>query len=311
MTAIGVARDRVTAVQIALLLFDGMTTLDAVGPYDVLNRLPGARVRFVAAERGPRLDDHGALALVATHSLEEVPRPDVLLVPGGLGTRRLIHDEALLDWIRSAHESTRYTCSVCTGSLLLAAAGVLDRVDATTHWAARDLLRELGARPSTERVVERGKIMTAAGVSSGIDMALRLAEHLAGAEVAQAIQLSIEYDPEPPHDAGSPDKAGPEVMNAVARLQRWVPDERSGRLTPSGEGEAFPRTRSKEDRFMGLMDKISGRAKKAAGDVAGDSSLRSQGRKEERKGEAKEQRDRAHEQADEKAQEVADLEKKT
>lgn len=209
--------------EIGILLFDGMTTLDAVGPYEVLNKLPGAQVRFVATERGPRLDDHGALALVAGHTLHEVPRPEILLVPGGLGTRQLIHDEPLLDWIRSVHESSRFTCSVCTGSLLLAAAGILNGVDATTHWAARDLLGELGANLSSERVVERGKIITAAGVSSGIDMALRLAEHVAGAEIAQAIQLSIEYDPQPPFDAGSPEKASGEVMSAVGKLQRKSP----------------------------------------------------------------------------------------
>jgi len=202
-------------MQVAILAFDGITALDAVGPYEVLSAFPGADVRFVAGEPGPKRTERGTLALVADHALNDVPAPDVLLVPGGRGNRVLMEDAPTLEWIRSAHETTRWTTSVCTGSLVLAAAGLLDGVDATTHWVFRDRLAELGARPTPERVVQRGKIVTAAGVSAGIDMALQLVQLEAGDDVAQAIQLGIEYDPQPPFDAGSPEKARPEIVDAV------------------------------------------------------------------------------------------------
>lgn len=203
-------------MQIAFLLFDRLTMLDAIGPYEVLQRLPGADVRFVAEEPGEKRDENGFTALVADHSLGDVTAPDVLVVPGGLGTRELMKHEPVLDWVRTVHENTTWTTSVCTGSLVLAGAGLLDGVRATSHWLAVDLLARYGAEPVHERVVEQGKIVTAAGVSAGIDMALALAGRIAGPEVAQAIQLSIEYDPQPPFDAGSPDKAPPEI---VARLR--------------------------------------------------------------------------------------------
>ncbi len=186
-----------------------------MGPYQVLSALPEARVRFIAAEAGPVRADNRMLTVLAEASLDDVPEPDILVVPGGIGTRALLEDERWLGWVRTAHESSRYTTSVCTGSLLLAAAGVLDGMDATTHWMVRDLLGELGANPVPDRVVERGKVVTAAGVSSGIDMALVLADRIAGPEVSQAIQLAIEYDPEPPHDAGSPEKAPQEIVELV------------------------------------------------------------------------------------------------
>ena len=162
-----------TQMEIAIPLYDRFTALDAVGPYQVLSALPEARVRFIAAEAGPVRADNRMLTLVAEASLDDVPSPDIFVLPGGIGTRALLEDEHLIGWIRSAHETSRYTTSVCTGSLLLAAAGILDGVDATTHWMVRDFLGELGANPVTDRVVERGKVITAAGVSSGIDMALR------------------------------------------------------------------------------------------------------------------------------------------
>jgi len=202
-------------MEIAIPLYDRFTALDAVGPYQVLSALPGATVRFLAHEAGPVRTDNGMLTVLAEGRFEDVPAPEVLMVPGGIGTRALLDDERLLDWIRSVHESSRYTTSVCTGSLLLAAAGLLDGVDATTHWMARDLLGELGGHPVADRVVERGKVITAAGVSSGIDMALVLADRIAGPEVSQAIQLAIEYDPDPPHDAGSPEKAEPRIVELV------------------------------------------------------------------------------------------------
>ncbi len=205
-------------MNIAIPLFDRFTALDAVGPYEVLSRLPGATVRFVAAEVGPVRTETRMLTLIADATFEELTDPEVLVVPGGFGTRPLMDDERMLDWLRSAHESSQWTASVCTGSLLLAAAGILDGLQATTHWAELDTLAQYGAHPVSERVVEQGKVITAAGVSAGIDMALTLAAHIAGEQVAQAIQLGIEYDPQPPFDCGSPAKAPQEVVEFVRAL---------------------------------------------------------------------------------------------
>jgi putative intracellular protease/amidase len=205
-------------MRIAIALFDRLTALDAVGPYEVLSRLPGADVQFVAAAPGEYRTDTRMLGLTADRSYDDVPEPDVLVFPGGYGTRALMSDEPTLDWVRHAHRSTQFTTSVCTGSLVLAAAGVLDGLEATTHWNAMDLLGRLGPRPVKRRVVEQGKVVTAAGVSAGIDMALVLAARIAGPGVAQAIQLGIEYDPQPPFDAGSPDKAPPELVAAVRQV---------------------------------------------------------------------------------------------
>ena len=202
-------------MEIAIPIFDRFTALDAVGPYEVLSRLPDARVRFVAQEPGPKQTETGMLSLTAEAALEDVPSPDVLVVPGGFGTRPLMEDEAMLDWIRGVHETSQWTTSVCTGSLLLAAAGLLDGLEATSHWGALDVLAQYGARPTQQRVVEQGKIITAAGVSSGIDMALTLAARIAGDEIAQAIQLGIEYDPQPPFDSGSLAKAPENVKQAA------------------------------------------------------------------------------------------------
>jgi transcriptional regulator GlxA family with amidase domain len=201
-------------VLIAIPLFERLTALDAIGPYEVLSRLPGAEVLFVAAEPGSKRTDTGALALSADRALSEVPQPDIVVVPGGRGTRDQPHDE-LLAWIQQAHQTSRWTTSVCTGALLLGAAGILDGLRATTHWLFFEQLREFGAEPTLERVVEQGKVITAAGVSSGIDMALRLVQLIAGDEVAQAVQLSIEYDPQPPLDAGSPAKAPQPIVELV------------------------------------------------------------------------------------------------
>jgi putative intracellular protease/amidase len=205
-------------MEIGILIFERLTALDAVGPYEVLSRLPNANVKFVASEPGPKTTETGSLSLVADYSLSEVPNPSILVVPGGFGTRSVLNDEQVLDWIRSAHETSHWTTSVCTGSLLLGAAGVLDGLKATSHWAALDRLADFGAEPTSERVVEQGKVITAAGVSSGIDMGLRLAQRIAGDDVAKAIQLGIEYDPEPPFDAGSPDKAPPYLVDALRDL---------------------------------------------------------------------------------------------
>ena len=208
-------------MDIAVLLFDRLTALDAIGPYEVLQRLPGAEVRFVGAERGPVRTEQGMLGIVADYARDEVTSADILVVPGGIGTRPLVHDEPTLEWIRAIDAGSEWTTSVCTGSLLLGAAGLLAGKEATTHWRALDLLTGFGATPVTRRVVEQGKVITAAGVSSGIDMALALAARVAGDDVAQAIQLSIEYDPQPPFDSGSVAKASESVYNlALAGLQK-------------------------------------------------------------------------------------------
>jgi transcriptional regulator GlxA family with amidase domain len=206
-------------VQVAIPLFDRLTALDAIGPYEVLSRLPGAEVLFVAAEPGLKRTDTDALALTADRGLNEVVQPEIIVVPGGRGTRDQPHDE-LVAWLQRAHQTSRSTTSVCTGALLLGAAGILKGLRATTHWLFFDQLREFGAEPTLERVVEEGKVVTAAGVSSGIDMGLRLAQLIGGDEVAQAIQLSIEYDPQPPFDAGSPDKAPEAIVQLVRQLAR-------------------------------------------------------------------------------------------
>jgi len=205
-------------MQIAIPLYDRFTALDAIGPYEVLSRLPDSRVTFVGTEAGPYTTDNGMLTILADASLEELPKPEILCVPGGWGTRAAMHDERLVGWIRAAHETSEWTTSVCTGSLLLGAAGILDGLDATTHWLELETLAELGACPTERRVVEQGKVITSAGVSSGIDMALFLTGKIAGAEHAQAVQLLIEYDPEPPFDAGSTRKAPPHIVERIREL---------------------------------------------------------------------------------------------
>jgi putative intracellular protease/amidase len=202
-------------MDIAILLFDRFTALDAIGPYEVLSRLPDANVTFVAEQPGPKHTDRGSLAVLAQASFEDLPHPEIVLVPGGPGKAVPMHDGPVHEWLRTAHETSTWTTSVCTGSLILAAAGLLEGKRATGHWLALEQLRALGAQPTSERVVFDGKVATAAGVSAGIDMALALAGKIAGAEVAQAIQLGIEYDPQPPFDAGSPAKAPAAIVDAV------------------------------------------------------------------------------------------------
>jgi putative intracellular protease/amidase len=200
-------------MDVAIPLYDRFTALDAVGPYEVLSRIPGARVRFLGMDGpGPKTTETEMLTVQTDGTLADLPHPEVIVVPGGFGTRKLMGDEAVLDWLREAHATSRWTTSVCTGSLLLGAAGILDGLRATSHWLELETLRELGAEPTGERVVQQGKVITAAGVSSGIDMALTLTAHIAGEQVAQAIQLGIEYDPQPPFDSGSTEKAPPEIV---------------------------------------------------------------------------------------------------
>ncbi|WP_433442297.1 DJ-1/PfpI family protein [Nonomuraea sp. CA-141351] len=202
-------------MQVAIPLYPRFTALDAVGPYTVLAFAPDWTVTFVAAEAGPVTDDQGTLTLTATASYADLPRPDVIVVPGGPGTFDAMTDEALLGWVRQAHEHTRWTTSVCSGSFVLAAAGLLEGLKATTHWAILDMLRQYGAEPVNERVVSEGKVVTAAGVSSGIDMALTLLAQATDVTTAQAVQLAIEYDPQPPFNAGSP-KTAPEGLSELA-----------------------------------------------------------------------------------------------
>jgi len=206
-------------MQIAIGLYEAFTALDFVGPYQVLTNLPGAEVVLCAAEPGRVSDDNGLLHLDVQASFADVPTPDLLLVPGAFVTRKLASEgHPIVDWIRAAHETTEWTTSVCTGALLLGAAGILEGLPATTHWSAYDELARYGAKPTEQRVVIEGKIATAAGVSAGIDLALTLVDRLQGPEVAQAIQLGIEYDPQPPFDSGAPSKAPKEILELVAAL---------------------------------------------------------------------------------------------
>ncbi len=208
-------------MQIAIGLYPGFAALDAIGPYQVFTSLPGAEVVFCAERAGIVADEEGMLRVEITRTFDDVGRPEVLLVPGGLNTRVIAKEGApIVEWIRGAHPHTTYTTSVCTGALLLGAAGLLRGLRATTHWLAYDHLRAFGAEPTEQRVVIEGKIVTGAGVSAGIDLALTLAGELAGREVAQAIQLGIEYDPQPPYDTGSPSKAPAPIREIVTAVMR-------------------------------------------------------------------------------------------
>ena len=202
-------------MQVAYLLYDRFTALDITGPHEVFNSVPGVESIFVGEVVGPYRNESDTLSMVADKSLDEVTTPDILVVPGGYGTRSLLDHEPLLAWIRAVDETTTWTTSVCTGSLLLAAAGLLEGRPATTHWLARETLADLGAEPVADRVVFDGKYVTGAGVSAGIDMALTLVTEVFGPEIAQSVQLGIEYDPQPPHDAGAPEKAPAVVVNCT------------------------------------------------------------------------------------------------
>ncbi|MFB7336808.1 DJ-1/PfpI family protein [Streptomyces adustus] len=209
-------------MQIAIVLFDRFTALDAVGPYETLGRLPDADTVFVAERTGPVRSDTGNLALTADRTLADVPHPDIVVVPGGPGQTPQMDNEVLLGWLRTADSTSTWTTSVCTGSLLVAAAGLLRGRRATSHWLALEHLARFGAEPTGERVVFDGKYVTAAGVSSGIDMGLTLLGRIAGDEHAQAVQLLTEYDPQPPYDAGSPRKAPAHLVEEFRRNSRFI-----------------------------------------------------------------------------------------
>jgi transcriptional regulator GlxA family with amidase domain len=204
-------------MRITFLIFDNLTALDAIGPYEVLNRLPGAEVTFVGETAGIIRTDPPALGLVADCSIAEVDSTDILLVPGGIGEEQVRAKPHMLDWVRRIHKTTQWTTSVCTGAHILGAAGLLKGLPATTHWARFDTLRTFGAEPRSERLVEHGKIITAAGVSAGIDMALHLARRVAGDTYARAIQVGLEYDPQPPFD-GCASRAPAPVMDALLSI---------------------------------------------------------------------------------------------
>jgi putative intracellular protease/amidase len=207
--------------QVAIPIFPRFTALDAVGPYEVLQRIPSIEVVFVGHRRGEVRTENGMLGVNCDATFDEVGAPNVVVFPGGIGTRQLIHDEAIRAWLQAVHPTTRFTTSVCTGALLLAAAGLLNGLTAPTHWSAADLLTEMGAHYVSDRVVEHlpQRIITAAGVSSGIDMALRLLELLVDREAAQAAQLLIEYDPQPQFDAGSLAKADDATVARAAEYR--------------------------------------------------------------------------------------------
>lgn len=204
-------------ISVVIPIFPQLTALDAIGPYEVLQRVPHIDVTFIGHETGEVRTENGLLGITRDATFADHPTPDVIVVPGGYGTRALRTDTVMLDWLRAAHPTTRFTTSVCTGSLVLGYAGLLDDMTATTHWGAYGELERTGATPTAQRVVEHldDRIITAAGVSSGIDMALRLVELLVDRTAAEASQVMIEYDPQPPFDAGALDKVGPDVVDRV------------------------------------------------------------------------------------------------
>jgi len=207
-------------MKIAALIFDKITVLDIVGPVEVMSWVPGAEIVWVGKQKGPIRAAPTGLAMTVEKSLDEVTAADILIVPGGPGVRLLLKDEPVLAWVRKIHATTQWTTSVCTGSLLLGAAGLLKGLDATTHWNSTAVLESMGATYREQRVIPQGKIVTSAGVSSGIDMALWLVGKIAGDDAAKEAQLCIEYDPQPPYDAGSPSKAGPVIVeNARATVK--------------------------------------------------------------------------------------------
>jgi transcriptional regulator GlxA family with amidase domain len=203
--------------EIAFFLYSGMTALDTIGPHEVLSRLPDAVVRRVAKQPGMVKTDSG-IELKAEYGFNQVSRADVLVVPCAESATDMRDEPEILAWIRDVDAATTWTTSVSTGSLILGAAGLLTGLKATTHWAAHDRLLSFGAEPTRLRVVEAGKVI--AGVSAGIDMALVLAAKIAGQAVSRSLQLAIEFDPVPPFDSGSPDKAPPALVSRVsARLR--------------------------------------------------------------------------------------------
>jgi len=204
-------------LKIVVLLFDGITALDAVGPYEVLSKIPNSKTFFAALKPG-QINCAGGMKLYADYSIEEISEADILLIPGGGGIDNLLENTEMLEWIKRIHRTTKYTTSVCTGSLLLGAAGILKNLKATSHWNHIEKLKNYNAEPVKERYVIDEKIITAAGVSAGIDMALKLTTLVGNESLAQIIQLAIEYDPMPPFDSGSPEKISKELLDAFFKI---------------------------------------------------------------------------------------------
>ncbi|WP_115302156.1 DJ-1/PfpI family protein [Legionella beliardensis] len=204
-------------MQLVFLFYDGMTALDAIGPHEVLSRVPGIEVKRVAQTKGVINTYAADLKLIADYSLAEVTHADILLVPGAGNATSLTQFPDILDWVKQIHATTTWTTSVCTGSLILGAAGILTGLNATSHWAVLNQLQTWGAKPTSQRIVEAGKIITAAGVSAGIDMALSLAAKIADEKTAQGLELRLEYDPKPPFNTGSPEKAPPDLVEQIRK----------------------------------------------------------------------------------------------
>ncbi len=204
-------------MDVAILIYPDMTALDALGPYEVLSRLPDARVRFVAREKGPITADTGMLTIQAEAGISEIDRADVLLIGGGpaSGVGAVMQDAPTLEWVAKMHEHSRYTVSVCTGSWILGAAGVLQGKRAGCHWLGLEALAQFGAEACSDRVVVDGKLWTAGGVTSGIDMALAFAAEVAGDDYAQMVQLALQYDPKPPFAGGTPETAPKHILELV------------------------------------------------------------------------------------------------
>ena len=201
-------------MEIAILIFDNYTALDLVGPYEVLNKLPNSKIQLVGLEKKEYSDTYG-LKISADYSMDEISQADILLIPGGFGIDKLLNNPQIIEWIQQIDRSTKWTVSVCSGSLLLAQAGLLNGKNCTTHWRRKEQLRNYDVTVKDERYVQDGKIITSAGVSAGIDMAIYLVSKIAGDQTAKMIQLAIEYDPQPPFDCGSPDKIPQEMIDKL------------------------------------------------------------------------------------------------
>jgi Transcriptional regulator containing an amidase domain and an AraC-type DNA-binding HTH domain len=201
-------------MKIAILIFDNFTALDVIGPYEVLSRVPNSEIYVTAIKQG-LYSDGKSLNIEAKYSLKDIANPDILIISGGFGIDALLSNREIITWVQNAHKTSLWTTSVCSGALLLAAAGILKNCKATTHWNRKKQLKEYGVSIVNERFVKDGKIITSAGVSAGIDMALYLVSLLVNERMAQAIQLSMEYDPKPPFDSGSPEKAPKEIVEAL------------------------------------------------------------------------------------------------
>jgi transcriptional regulator GlxA family with amidase domain len=209
-------KKRSSILTIAILLFENYTALDIIGPYEILSKLPGTRILLVGTEKKEYKDMYG-LRIIADNSFNEISHADVLLIPGGFGIDNLIKDQAVIEWIKKIDITSQWTVAVCSGSILLAAAGLLNGKNCTTHWRRKQQLREYNVNVKDERYVQDGKFVTSAGVSAGIDMALYLVSKIAGDQLAKMIQLGIEYDPHPPFDCGSPQKISTELLDRLKK----------------------------------------------------------------------------------------------